>query len=71
MATDWQTPIPPQNTIRELDPALTKGNGMPVGGILPVTTAIFISTCTPISAAMPPAIRQPNRSALCVSDGIS
>jgi len=30
-----------------------KGSGNPVGGIEPVTTAIFINTCIAIIAAIP------------------
>jgi len=43
------------NTIKLLEPALINGSGKPVGGIEPVTTAILISTCMAIMAAIPPA----------------
>lgn len=39
--------------MRELVPALTKGNGSPVGGMEPLTTAMLIAVCMAIMAAIP------------------
>jgi hypothetical protein len=36
-------PTAPINTIKLVPPALINGSGMPVGGMLPVTTAILIN----------------------------
>ena len=38
LSTFKTTPIAPKNTIRLVLPALTNGNGNPVGGIAPDTT---------------------------------
>ena len=46
-------PTPPIKTIKELDPELINGKGRPVGGIEPVTTAMFTSTCMAMIAAIP------------------
>lgn len=46
----------------EVPPALKKGRGRPVVGIMPMTTATFSTHCTPIMAVMPPARRLPKRS---------
>lgn len=40
-------------TISDVLPALKKGKGKPVGGMLPVTTAMLINTCTEITTATP------------------
>ena len=41
------------NTISELEPALIKGKGKPVGGIEPVTTAMFIKVWIAIILVIP------------------
>ena len=46
----------------EVPPALKKGRGSPVVGMSPMTTATFITVCTPSMATMPPASRLANRS---------
>ena len=33
----------------DVPPALTKGKGTPVGGILPLTTAKFIAACNAVT----------------------
>ncbi len=50
------------NTIMPELPLLINGNGNPVGGILPVTTAILTETCIAIIAAMPEHSSEPNLS---------
>lgn len=57
-----QTPIALIKTIKDVLPALINGSGNPVGGILPVTTAMFINTCTAITVATPVTKRAPNLS---------
>lgn len=41
------------NATRLLPPALMNGNGNPVGGIAPLTTAKFITLCTATIAVIP------------------
>ena len=48
----------------EVLPALMRGRGMPVGGMLPLTTRALTSTCTAYEAEMPAASKKPNRSRL-------
>ena len=47
------TPIAAINTTIAVLPELINGSGTPVGGMLPVTTAMLISTCVAIIATMP------------------
>ena len=53
LATFKQIPIALMNTISDVLPALINGSGRPVGGILPVTTAMFKIVCTAITLATP------------------
>ena len=46
--------------VSEDPPKLTKGMGMPVTGMRPVTAAMFMSACVTIIAVSPPARRRPN-----------
>ena len=56
------TPTAPISTAMDVPPALKKGRGWPVVGIMPVTTATFITVCTPTMQVTPPASRLPKRS---------
>ena len=53
LSTLTTTPIADIKTNRDVDPALMKGSGSPVGGIDPVTTAMFNITWILIIAPMP------------------
>lgn len=44
LSTLITTPIADINTNNDVDPALINGSGSPVGGIEPVTTAMFNNT---------------------------
>lgn len=55
-------PIAPIKTATEVPPDEMNGSGSPVGGIEPVTTAIFKSVCTAITIPIPHASKQPKRS---------
>ena len=62
--TLYSTPIAAMVNTSEVLPALMRGNGMPVGGMLPLTTRALTSTCTAYEAEMPAASKKPNRSRL-------
>ena len=49
-------------TNSEVEPALMKGKGNPVGGIEPETTDMFRSVWTPITKATPALSNAPKRS---------
>lgn len=53
LSTFITTPIADINTRSDVLPALINGSGSPVGGIEPVTTAIFSITCILIIAPIP------------------
>ena len=50
------------NTTKLVLPLLTNGNGTPVGGMLALTTAMFISAWLAITAVIPVASKPPNLS---------
>ena len=50
------TPIEAINTTNAVPPLDMNGSGTPVGGILPVTTAILIKTWLAITVVIPVAI---------------
>ena len=56
------TPILAIKKANDDPPALIKGRGKPVAGIEEVTTAMLIAACNPITAVIPDARRQPNKS---------
>ena len=60
--TEIATPTPAINTMTDVPPLEINGSGSPVGGMLPVTTAMFKRSCTPITSATPHDSRQPNLS---------
>ena len=53
LSTLRTTPIADIKTKSEVEPALINGNGKPVGGILPDTTAMFKITCMLMIAPIP------------------
>ncbi len=55
-------PTPASIGTREEPPELIKGNVMPVMGIEPVTTAMFIAACRATIIVMPAARRDPKES---------
>ena len=55
------------NTTSAVPPALINGRGTPVGGILPLTTAILIKTWLAIIVVIPVAKKQPNLSLLFIA----
>ena len=62
LATLHNIPIPIKNTLTLVPPADINGSGIPVGGIVPVTTATFIAVCTAIIAVIPVAKYTPSLS---------
>ena len=43
----YSTPNDAMETISAVLPELSSGNGMPVGGMLPLTTSALTSVCSP------------------------
>lgn len=62
LLTEIATPIAAIKTATEVPPLEMNGRGSPVGGIEPVTTAIFKSVCTAMTIPTPQESKQPNRS---------
>ena len=55
-------PMALMKTTKLVEPAEINGNGKPVGGMEPVTTATLLTNCTAITVAIPDASKQPNLS---------
>ena len=53
LSTASNTPALAINTTSELPPLLINGSGKPVGGIVPVTTAILSKVCIAMTQLMP------------------
>ena len=58
-------PMPSRLISSDEPPALTSGSGMPLVGIIPSTTLMFTSACTPIIVVMPRATKAPKASWAC------
>ena len=62
LRTFKHTPTPAIKMATDVPPLEINGSGSPVGGMDPVTTAIFKSVCTAIKIPTPSASKHPNLS---------
>ena len=58
----YSTPIDAIVIISEVFPELIKGNGIPVGGIAPLTTKAFIVVCIAYTSVIPIANKNEKKS---------
>ena len=65
--TEYNTPIEAIVIIKEVFPLDMSGSGNPVGGIVPLTTSAFITTCIPYTSVMPEESRNPNLFLHCLA----